>query len=681
MKKLLFLLLSAAVAISASAGIDFKQAKKGMVGKTPVAVKADKKTKLDKKSPIKILDFAVRDNHVDVKERSRGASDVIYDQPAGTLRTYARSEDGLCVIRQSSGLGIYIQDSENVVNIVYDNDGQTVWIQDICAYLDFDTWVRGTISGNKIHVPLGQFISWYDAGGYGRILAWGTFVNGEGYVNDNSVTEVTYTINGNVLTMDNTSFDEVSYNMTGLTTIWDDDLTWGNYLEALTVLTTEGEPEPEPTIYPNVQDLTVVPGVTTADVTWTDPNCDEWYLRYRESRPGANYYWDFETEESWGEWSSVDLDGDGFDWFPAYFDEEGMCPSGTGFYASYCYDPDSYAPLTPEDYLISPDVILHGEASFYAWGVNPNYAEEHFIAYVLTDDGLIQISEETEVNDTPTKYTFDLSEFEGQEGALVICHTGCTDLVALAIDDVFIGDPNSDVYADNWHYVYELDETNYLIEGLTPETTYEVQVVGFADDGHSYWCDPVEFTTLADTPAIPDVYMLGGDDQAWEPSQGTKFDYNAEDNIYTATITFPANDNYFAFTTQLAETPGDWDAIAPYRFGALSNGNFDWHMGYNGQPLDLTTPGEAFHIAGGKYDIVVDLSSMKIIITTVETPHGFDPGDVNHSGSVNIADVTALIDYLLGSGTVCEICADVRSDGQINIGDVTALIDLLLGSN
>ena len=678
MKKLLFLLLSAAVAISASAGIDLKQAKKGMVGKKPVAVKMDKKaTKLTKKSPIKVLDVAVLDNHVDLNVRSRGASDVIYDQPAGTLKTYTRSGDALCTAYDGSSLGYYYQDPDNVVNIVYDNDGQTVWIQDIIAYLDFGTWVRGTISGNKIKVPMGQFISWNDTYSYGRILAWGTFVNGVGYTTDESVTEVTYTINGNVLTLDNSSFDWNDYTITGLTSIWDDDLTWGNFLEALTVLTTEGEPEPEPTIYPNVQDLAVEPGVTTADVTWTDPNCDEWYLRYREVRPGANYYWDFETEDSWGEWSSVDMDGDGFDWFPAYFEEEGLCPSGTGFYASYCYNPDTYDPLTPEDYLISPDVILHGEASFYAWGPDPDYCSEHFIAYVITDDGLFQISEETEVTDTPTKYTFDLSEFEGQEGSLVICHTGCTDMNVLAIDDVFIGDPNSDVFADTWHYAYELTETNYLIEGLTPETTYEVQVVGFAEDGHSYWCDPVEFTTLSD---IPDVYMLGGDNQPWEPSEGTKFDYNAEDNIYTATITFPATDNYFAFTTKLAGTPGDWDAIAPYRFGAVSNGNFDWHMGFNGQPLDLTAPGEAFHIAGGKYDIVVDLSSMKIIITAVETPHGFEVGDVNHDHAVNIADVTALIDYLLGTGTACEICADVNGDGPINIADVTALIDILLGN-
>ena len=59
-------------------------------------------------------------------------------------------------------------------------------------------------------------------------------------------------------------------------------------------------------------------------------------------------------------------------------------------------------------------------------------------------------------------------------------------------------------------------------------------------------------------------------------------------------------------------------------------------------------------------------------------PHEYAVGDVNHDHAINIADVTALIDYLLGSGNVCTICGDVNQDHAINIADVTALIDKLL---
>ena len=62
--------------------------------------------------------------------------------------------------------------------------------------------------------------------------------------------------------------------------------------------------------------------------------------------------------------------------------------------------------------------------------------------------------------------------------------------------------------------------------------------------------------------------------------------------------------------------------------------------------------------------------------------HGYDLGDVNHDNTINISDLTVLIDYLLGSATdACPICADVNADGDINIADVTALVDMLLGAN
>ena len=67
------------------------------------------------------------------------------------------------------------------------------------------------------------------------------------------------------------------------------------------------------------------------------------------------------------------------------------------------------------------------------------------------------------------------------------------------------------------------------------------------------------------------------------------------------------------------------------------------------------------------------------VVTLFESGHGFEPGDVNHDGSVNISDVTMLIDLLLGSSEEgCDICADVNLDGQVNISDVTDLIDRLL---
>ena len=55
-------------------------------------------------------------------------------------------------------------------------------------------------------------------------------------------------------------------------------------------------------------------------------------------------------------------------------------------------------------------------------------------------------------------------------------------------------------------------------------------------------------------------------------------------------------------------------------------------------------------------------------------------GDVNGDGSVNISDVTTLIDYLLSGNPsgVNLTAADCNQDSSVNISDVTALIDYLL---
>ena len=65
--------------------------------------------------------------------------------------------------------------------------------------------------------------------------------------------------------------------------------------------------------------------------------------------------------------------------------------------------------------------------------------------------------------------------------------------------------------------------------------------------------------------------------------------------------------------------------------------------------------------------------------TIIVTLSQYKAGDVNHDFSVNISDVTALIDYLLQDATAAPVEADVNFDGQVNITDVTALIDFLLG--
>jgi hypothetical protein len=53
-------------------------------------------------------------------------------------------------------------------------------------------------------------------------------------------------------------------------------------------------------------------------------------------------------------------------------------------------------------------------------------------------------------------------------------------------------------------------------------------------------------------------------------------------------------------------------------------------------------------------------------------------GDVNGDGEVTIADVTALVNIILGKNDKKAI-ADVNGDGPVTIADVTALVNIILG--
>ena len=67
----------------------------------------------------------------------------------------------------------------------------------------------------------------------------------------------------------------------------------------------------------------------------------------------------------------------------------------------------------------------------------------------------------------------------------------------------------------------------------------------------------------------------------------------------------------------------------------------------------------------------------------VTVPISIIRGDVDGDGSVNISDVTTLIDYLL-SGDASAInldAADCDNSGNVNISDVTSLIDYLLSGS
>ena len=106
--------------------------------------------------------------------------------------------------------------------------------------------------------------------------------------------------------------------------------------------------------------------------------------------------------------------------------------------------------------------------------------------------------------------------------------------------------------------------------------------------------------------------------------------------------------------------------------------------------LTLDPTGEVFYVrlantsTAGDYEGTLTASTSRVSahadVEGTVNPKTVKPGDVNMDGTVSIADVSTLIDYLL-SGNVDpfdELAADVNLDTEITIADVSSLIDMLL---
>ena len=182
-------------------------------------------------------------------------------------------------------------------------------------------------------------------------------------------------------------------------------------------------------------------------------------------------------------WTTIDADGDGYEWMlgsaiGGVYLQSGGSLAGNGHNASadlMCSGSYSnvVGVLTPDNYLVSPQVQLGGSITFWACGQDANYVSEHFGVAVSTTNNtsasaFTTIQEWTmtaKSSGAPTEYTrsgnraqgswheytVDLSAYSGT-GYVAIRHFNCSDMFILNVDDITIvegtggGAPVSDTF-------------------------------------------------------------------------------------------------------------------------------------------------------------------------------------------------------------------------------------------
>ena len=157
---------------------------------------------------------------------------------------------------------------------------------------------------------------------------------------------------------------------------------------------------------------------------------------------------DFEDGTLQG-WTTLDGDGDGHCWEPSI---GGMGHNSNGMVMAYSKDYATGEPLTPNEYLVSPRLILNEwpVISFFVCALNEIYCAEHFgvsisttvnddpLAFTLLHDWTLTAKDAGNCQGNWYEFTVDLSAYTGQEVYVAIRHFNCTDMFAICVDDIQI---------------------------------------------------------------------------------------------------------------------------------------------------------------------------------------------------------------------------------------------------
>ena len=175
------------------------------------------------------------------------------------------------------------------------------------------------------------------------------------------------------------------------------------------------------------------------------------------------------------------------------------------------------------------------------------------------------------------------------------------------------------------------------------------------------------------------LYIVGGEGD-WSLTEPLSKMTNLGNGTYVDTLTISAP-IYFVFADGGPdEWNDDWTAFnSSYRYGPASTFTVNTGSQYTTAKRD-NNASYYFTGDGSDYLFTFDADNLTFSIEVIEQQPLVNLGDVNGDGQLSIADVTMLIDYLLGSvpASFNVVNADVNHDSGITIADVTRLIDMLL---
>ena len=268
-------------------------------------------------------------------------------------------------------------------------------------------------------------------------------------------------------------------------------------------------------------------GPNSATVSWND-NAPSYNVRYRKE--GANTTTTYTFDGGWENWTHFTKNTNAqskFDWNLNSIDqtyrsyqadpnkEYGLGHGGSadfvisGSYCSNSTDTQFHGQaLTPNNYLVSPQITLGGTISFWAKGMDPADCSEKFGVAVSTNGNtssanFVMIGEQKTATAEWTLYTFDLSAYDGQTGYVAIRHYDCTDQDLLCVDDISIQQPAA---PEGWTDIIGITKLTKVLEDLDEETGYQVCVQAVDGSITSNWIG-TRFSTTSKNPVPAEIVV------------------------------------------------------------------------------------------------------------------------------------------------------------------------------
>ena len=183
--------------------------------------------------------FELANNHQNVLHRAAGEvvdeNGVITAIPEGETKIYQRTGTGW----YRSGSTLYYTEQAGNIEITETEDG-TVYFKDFFSQVAAGTYIKGTKSGNTITVPAGQIVYYWASAGYGMRTGFAEYTT-NGFVETKAGDPYILTIDGNTISLTETSFDFDTATGTIAALFYTDDDTFAGYGDNSSVFTYDPE--------------------------------------------------------------------------------------------------------------------------------------------------------------------------------------------------------------------------------------------------------------------------------------------------------------------------------------------------------------------------------------------------------------------------------------------------------